>query len=394
MYKRLNMSPPGKWRGTRLASVIAVLAGVLLLTNSAQAASALNFTTDANVTMATQAITLNIIAGSGANSVVVTANTLTVTVPSGSTFVVRNTDKRTLSNDQSIATNCTANYSELSFGAPSGTVTVVITPASSGTCTVTPPSGGGGGGGGPAASASTVPTGTSISIASGAAQAITTSVTLTLAATGATQMAISNTSEFTNVSFETYATSKAWTLLSGDGVKTVYAKFRSSSGDVSAAVSDTITLNTSGTATPADIAPTTVTPPVTTPAPVTLPATGDERAQQVVTIGQEASTVSTNSAESLAQAVGKSRDKGLEQRYESTIVARVVVANTPAADKAKVLSFVTYGTPTTTILGAGERAGVVNSFRAAFGKVPTAESDWADVIKIANGRFPGTLNVA
>ncbi|MFH1111916.1 MAG: hypothetical protein V1712_02495 [Patescibacteria group bacterium] len=43
-------------------------------------------------------------------------------------------------------------------------------------------------------------------------------------------------------------------------------------------------------------------------------------------------------------------------------------------------------------MGAGERAGVVNSFRAAFGKVPGTETDWADVIKIANGRWPGTLN--
>ncbi|MFA4819091.1 MAG: Ig-like domain-containing protein [Patescibacteria group bacterium] len=240
----------------------------------------------------------------------------------------------------------------------------------------------------------TPPTNLSVVIAGGALTTTTTSVTLTIGATDAAQMMISNVSDFSGATWETYAISKTWTLLTGDGVKTVYAKFRDAALNISTAVSDTITLNTSGTATPADTAPTTVVPPVTTPVPVTLPATASERAQQVVTIGQEASTVSTNSAESLAQAVGKSRDKGLEQRYESTIVARVVVANTPAADKAKVLSFVTYGTPTTTILGAGERAGVVNSFRAAFGKVPTAESDWADVIKIANGRFPGTLNVA
>ncbi len=51
-------------------------------------------------------------------------------------------------------------------------------------------------------------------------------------------------------------------------------------------------------------------------------------------------------------------------------------------------NFITYGTKSTLILGAGERAGVVNSYKAAFGKLPQSEEDWQDVIKIANGRWP------
>lgn len=43
-------------------------------------------------------------------------------------------------------------------------------------------------------------------------------------------------------------------------------------------------------------------------------------------------------------------------------------------------------------MGAGERAGVINSFRAAFKKVPETADDWSDVIKIANGRWPSTAN--
>lgn len=104
--------------------------------------------------------------------------------------------------------------------------------------------------------------------------------------------------------------------------------------------------------------------------------------------------MTTAAPEALAAEVGKARDQGLEQRYESTIVARVVVSGTPAAAKAAVVNFVTYGTPTTTVLGAGERAGVVNSYRAAFGKVPQSDADWSDVIKIANGRFPSQTNEA
>ena len=45
-------------------------------------------------------------------------------------------------------------------------------------------------------------------------------------------------------------------------------------------------------------------------------------------------------------------------------------------------------TTTTEILGAGERAGVINSYRSAFNKLPATESDWQDIIKIANGRWP------
>ncbi|MCK4554949.1 hypothetical protein KAU19_08430, partial [Candidatus Parcubacteria bacterium] len=40
-------------------------------------------------------------------------------------------------------------------------------------------------------------------------------------------------------------------------------------------------------------------------------------------------------------------------------------------------------------LGEGERAGVVNSFKSAFENLPTTEEDWNDIIKIANGRWPG-----
>ncbi len=109
-------------------------------------------------------------------------------------------------------------------------------------------SGGGGGGGG--SSADTIPpTNTSISINAGAATTSLLSVTLTLGATGATQMTISNNASFSGASWETYITSKSWTLTSGDGLKTVYAKFRDSSENISTAVSDTITVLGNGTVT-------------------------------------------------------------------------------------------------------------------------------------------------
>ncbi len=40
-------------------------------------------------------------------------------------------------------------------------------------------------------------------------------------------------------------------------------------------------------------------------------------------------------------------------------------------------NFVTQGTESTKILGSGERSGVVNSFKSAFGRNPETETDWA-----------------
>ncbi|MFA6254975.1 MAG: hypothetical protein WC675_02975 [Patescibacteria group bacterium] len=100
--------------------------------------------------------------------------------------------------------------------------------------------GGGGGGGG---AATVIPSATSVKINNNDAQTENTAVTLTLAATNAATMLIANKSDFTDAgSWVTYATSKSWTLTSGVGTKTVYVKFRSSSGGDSTAVSDSIEL--------------------------------------------------------------------------------------------------------------------------------------------------------
>ncbi len=56
-------------------------------------------------------------------------------------------------------------------------------------------------------------------------------------------------------------------------------------------------------------------------------------------------------------------------------------------------SFITYGVDANTKkLGEGERAAVIHSYKAAFNKLPGTEEELADVIKIANGRWPSTTN--
>lgn len=92
----------------------------------------------------------------------------------------------------------------------------------------------------------TPPTG-SITINAGASATKTTAVTLTLSATdnsgAVAQMQCSNDGT-TFSTPEAYATTKTWTLTSGEGTKTVWAKFKDAAGNWSAAVSDTIVLDT------------------------------------------------------------------------------------------------------------------------------------------------------
>jgi len=107
-------------------------------------------------------------------------------------------------------------------------------------------SGGGGGGG---YSDTTPPTNTSVVINSNATTTNSLAVTLTLGATDAVYMMIANDSSFTNATWVNYATSYVWNLTSGGGTKTVYVKFKDGSGNVSAAISDTILLAGSDTAT-------------------------------------------------------------------------------------------------------------------------------------------------
>ncbi len=101
----------------------------------------------------------------------------------------------------------------------------------------------------------TPPTGT-ITINSGAASTNSSNVTLTLFCSDAqacSQMQFSN-DNVTYSTAEAYATSKAWTLTSGDGTKTVYAKFKDTPGNWSSAYSNTILLDAS--------------PPTTTASPI------------------------------------------------------------------------------------------------------------------------------
>ncbi len=84
------------------------------------------------------------------------------------------------------------------------------------------------------------PTGLSVTINSGAAETNTTGITLSLSATGATEMCFSNDG-VTWSAWEPFATSKQWTLTDEVGAKIVYFKARNGTIEAVNPVSDTIT---------------------------------------------------------------------------------------------------------------------------------------------------------
>lgn len=93
------------------------------------------------------------------------------------------------------------------------------------------------------ANADTLPPTGTISINNGAATTNSRSVTLTLSATdtqnAVTQMRFSNSATGFSTA-ETYAPTKAWTLSTGQGTKTVYVQFADAAGNWSSSFTDTI----------------------------------------------------------------------------------------------------------------------------------------------------------
>jgi len=85
----------------------------------------------------------------------------------------------------------------------------------------------------------------SVAIEQGRPKTSSRTVTLTLSASSETElMQVSNSSDMAGAQWQPYQASYSWELTSGDGTKTVYARFRDSEDNESAIVSDDIELDT------------------------------------------------------------------------------------------------------------------------------------------------------
>jgi hypothetical protein len=119
----------------------------------------------------------------------------------------------------------------------------------------------------------------------------------------------------------------------------------------------------------------------------------DAKTQQII---GEAKLVYLSSADpaSLAGYNGVARNQSGESVAKGKFLKDLLVGiyGSKETDKQNVVNFIFYGTQMTRGLGEGERAGVVNSYKTAFGKLPASDQEWSDLIKIATGRWPTERN--
>ncbi|MFH1426908.1 MAG: hypothetical protein ABIG60_00010 [Patescibacteria group bacterium] len=147
--------------------------------------------------------------------------------------------------------------------------------------------------------------------------------------------------------------------------------------------------------TPAETPATTETPAETIPPTPGVPATDSQGKVTLEQMTTDAGTVASGDVNQVISEMGVARNSASEAGYNESIVAKVVAGSGITAQvRNTIVNFVTYGTKSTKTLGAGERGGVVNSYQAAFGKLPTNTSEWNDVIKIANGRWPSETSAS
>ncbi|MFH1564959.1 MAG: putative Ig domain-containing protein [bacterium] len=122
----------------------------------------------------------------------------------------------------------------------------------------------------------------------------------------------------------------------------------------------------------------------------------DEREVQLADIAQDANDVYDGNVVLTLANTDSKRDFKAEsdgyKDYTSKLTSGAVGLS--SNNIYAITNFVVYGTKTTQTLGVGERAGVINSYKSAFGKLPSSQAEWEDVVKIANGRWPSETNSA
>jgi len=125
-----------------------------------------------------------------------------------------------------------------------------------------------------------------------------------------------------------------------------------------------------------------------------LPAAQPPVTADVLTkIASETQILSADNREILLAYLGSGVDIAAEK---ASLIKYAAILNLDskinAVEKTTINNFIVYGTPSTKRLGAGERAGVINSYFQAYGKLPNSEAEWSDVLKIASGRWPTERN--
>ncbi|MBI4281611.1 hypothetical protein HY625_02180 [Candidatus Uhrbacteria bacterium] len=112
----------------------------------------------------------------------------------------------------------------------------------------------------------------------------------------------------------------------------------------------------------------------------------------VPAVPEEVKTVLAPDTATVARAVGKVADASFEQSVREIPQFAAIIPE--GAEQTAVVGFIAYGTQATVKLGEGERAGVLDSYRKAYGDLPKTETEWQDALRIGAGALPERENSA
>jgi hypothetical protein len=118
---------------------------------------------------------------------------------------------------------------------------------------------------------------------------------------------------------------------------------------------------------------------------------GECASEEIKNINLRAEKLSNDQLGDILVELNLLRNLVLEQQVQINYLQKLMLGVSQITERmiSSINSFITYGVDRDTrMLGEGERASVVHSFREAHGRLPENEEDLADVIKIANGRWP------
>lgn len=121
----------------------------------------------------------------------------------------------------------------------------------------------------------------------------------------------------------------------------------------------------------------------------------EEKEKQILDINEKSKLLSYNNFDFILAELNQLRNTIKEQQTEIKYLKLLIKDVKDLSEKSRdaINNFITYGVDANTKkLGAGERAAVINSYKAAFDKLPETEAELADAIKIANGRFPSVTS--
>lgn len=345
------------------------------------------------VTLTSPSVTYTLTSTSGISTLSVSNSTLTLTLDASDSIIVTQANGYNITNDLNQSTTCSGTTASITF-----TQTAVIT---SGTTAVCTSSGGSGG---------SQPANTTIAINGGAAETTSRNVTLTLGADNAAEMKISNASDFSEATFEVFASSRSWTMTAGVGTKRVYVIYKSSAGDQSPSISDVINL----VAPPSEA---TTPPPISgggggggggagapvvyVPAPIVPPAVTNN--QQTAVAGQTSSTdpktgavvyfYDPSNSTTLLEGLGAANDDAIEQKYRPLIVAdgKEFGVSLPTSVTDAATTYISYGIDDATkALGAGERRAALRDYLETTG---FSDIKWGDVARMVAGTKPVDRNL-